>query len=74
MPPLQRLIGAALVAGVLITAGAAAEEPRHLGDAVAVSVADAKARCVPALVRFTRFPGRVSSSSSVFLPGRCSRS
>lgn len=51
MRRLERLIGAALVAGVLITAGAAAEEPRHLDGAVAVSVVDAKARCVPALVK-----------------------
>ena len=51
MRRLERLIGAALVAGVLITAGAAAEEPRHLDGAVAVSAADAKARCVAALVK-----------------------
>jgi hypothetical protein len=48
---LERWIGAAFVIGVLIAAGVAAEEPRHLDGTAAVSVADAKARCVAALVK-----------------------
>jgi hypothetical protein len=51
MRRLERLIGAAFIAGVLIAAGAAAEEARHLAGQAPVSVADAKARCVPALVK-----------------------
>ncbi len=48
---LERLIDAALVAGILIAAGASAEELRHLDGLAAVSAADAKARCVAALVK-----------------------
>ena len=51
MRRLERRIGAALVAGVLIAASASAEEARHLDNVAAVSSADAKARCVPALVK-----------------------
>jgi hypothetical protein len=61
MRRLERLIGAALVAGVLIAAGAAAEEPRHLDGAAAVSMADAQARCVAALVK----PGEVCEVSAL---------
>jgi hypothetical protein len=48
---LERLIGAALLASILIATGASAEEARHLAGLVAVSAADAEARCVPALVK-----------------------
>jgi hypothetical protein len=47
------------VAGNLIAAGAAAEEPRHLDGATAVSVADAKVRCVPALVLYVTSDNRI---------------
>ena len=48
---LERLIDAALVAGILIAVGASAEEPRHLDGLAAVKAAHAKARCVAALVK-----------------------
>jgi hypothetical protein len=51
MRRLERLIGAALLAGVLVAAGAAAEQPRHLDGEAPLSLADAKARCVAALVK-----------------------
>jgi len=47
---LERLIGAALAAGVLIGT-ATAEEPRHLEDEAPLSLANAKSRCAPTLVK-----------------------
>jgi hypothetical protein len=47
------------VAGALIAAGAAAEEPRHLDGATAVSVDDAKVHCVPALVLYVTSDNRI---------------
>jgi hypothetical protein len=59
MQRLEWLIGAVLVAGALIAAGAAAEEPRHLDGAAAVSVADAKARYVPAPILYVTGDNRI---------------
>jgi hypothetical protein len=51
MRRLERWIGAALVAGVLIAAGAAAEEPRHLDGEDPVSMAERRRAVFPALVK-----------------------
>ena len=76
MRRLERWIGTALMAGILIAAGAAAEEPRHLDGGAAVSAADAKARCVAALVKpgeatcRCMSPEPATSTASCFMSGR----